>query len=84
MRMVDITEWMARLRVCRRQVEIMIARGEIPAPARIGKLRRWSDTQIDQWIAARTEAVQAGGSGTIVPPAPRGRPRAGSVTGTLL
>lgn len=73
MQMVGIDEWMARLRVCRRQAELMIGRGQIPPPVRIGKLRRWTSQQIDEWITRRAEAAEAGD-----PVRHPGRPRKGT------
>lgn len=73
MQTYDIKEWQARLKICRRQAEIMIARGELPPPIRIGKLRRWTDAQIDRWICERASAVEVASSPS--PSHGRGRPR---------
>jgi excisionase family DNA binding protein len=76
MRMLKIDEVAARLGVCRRTAEAMLAEGRLPKPVRFGRLRRWSDEQIDQLIVA--EVARAGGS--VAPAAPErrrgpGRPR---------
>lgn len=75
MRMLDINEVAVRLGVCRRTAEAMLAEGRLPRPVRFGRLRRWSEDQMDAWIAA--EVVRFGG-GSAIPAAPRrgpGRPR---------
>ncbi len=77
MRMLDIDEVAARLGVCRRTAEAMLAEGRLPRPVRFGRLRRWSDDQVDAWIAA--EIARFGG-GLAAPAAARrgpGRPRGG-------
>ncbi|MHB8257119.1 MAG: helix-turn-helix transcriptional regulator [Acidiferrobacterales bacterium] len=73
MQAFDIEEWCNRLQICRRQAELMIARGELPAPIRIGRLRRWTGEQIDGWLTRRTEEAAHGQS----IPGP-GRPRGGA------
>ena len=78
MQMHSITEWERRLMCSRRKIEQMVASGELPTPIRIGRLRRWSDAQIDQYIQSRVEA--AGGDGQ---PRGPGRPRAGTEGGGL-
>jgi predicted DNA-binding transcriptional regulator AlpA len=60
MQLVGVDEWAARLKVSRRQAELMIGRGQIPRPVRIGKLRRWTTQQIDEWITRQAEAAEAG------------------------
>ncbi len=71
MQTYDIREWQARLKICRRQAEIMIARGELPPPIRIGKLRRWTDEQINGWISERV----ASSTPTTINHKHTGRPR---------
>ena len=73
MQAFGIDEWCSRLQICRRQAELMLSRGELPAPIRIGRLRRWTGEQIDAWLARRTEEAAHGG----VAPGP-GRPRGGA------
>ena len=57
MQAFGIEEWCGRLRICRRQAELMLSRGELPAPIRIGRLRRWTGEQIDAWLARRAEGA---------------------------
>ena len=79
MRMLNIDEVAARLGVCRRTAEAMLAEGRLARPVRIGRLRRWSDEQIDRFIVA--EVARAGGSVVPAEPVQRrrgpGRPRSG-------
>ena len=78
MRMLDIDEVAARLGVCRRKAEQMLAEGRLPKPVRLGRLRKWSEGQMDEWIVAEVAQAQVIG-GSAVPAAPRprgpGRPR---------
>jgi len=71
--MYGIDEWVRRLQMSRRGIEDLLARGEIPQPVRFGRVRRWSDEQIETYIRERVEAV----CGVDVPRGP-GRPRAGA------
>ncbi len=65
MQMHGIEEWMTRLDLSRRRVEQMLACGDLPPPIRLGRLRRWTDDQIDAYIRGRVEAMSPS----------RGRPR---------
>lgn len=56
--MYDIMEWARRLGICRRQAELMVADGRIPPPVRIGRIRRWTEAQIDTWIAEQVEIAR--------------------------
>lgn len=71
MQMHDINEFARRLRISRRMTELLLARGELPAPVRLGRLRRWADDQIDSYIRKRVEALGGDGTGRRGP----GRPR---------
>ncbi len=71
MRMLNLDEVAAQLGVCRRTAEVMLAEGRLPRPVRFGRVRRWSEDQIDTWIAA--EVAQLGG-GSPIPAARRRRP----------
>lgn len=76
MRMLSLKEVAERLGVCLRKAETMLAEGRLPKPVRFGRLRKWSEDQLDEWIAA--EVSRAGGS--VVPAEPErrrgpGRPR---------
>ena len=76
MRMLNIDEVAERLGVCRRKAEQMLADGRLPRPVRFGRLRKWSEDQIDEWIAEEVARVVGGNE---APAAPRlrgpGRPR---------
>ncbi len=77
MQLLTLDEVAARLGVCRRMAENLLASGRLPPPVRFGRARRWSDAQVDGFISAEVE--RAGGS---LMPATRarrgpGRPRSG-------
>ena len=44
---------MARVHLGRTKIYALIADGEFPSPTKIGSASRWSERQIDAWIAAR-------------------------------
>lgn len=46
------------LRVSVRELDRMRARGELPAPLRIGRSPRWTRAAIEQWIQERERAAQ--------------------------
>ncbi|MHB8388292.1 MAG: helix-turn-helix transcriptional regulator [Acidobacteriaceae bacterium] len=73
MQAFSIEEWCRRLQICRRQAELMLSRGELPAPIRIGRLRRWTGEQIDGWLTRHTEEAA---HGPVV--SGPGRPRGGA------
>ncbi len=75
MRMLSIDEVAERLGVCRRKAEQMLADGRLPRPVRFGRLRKWSEDQLNAFIVAEVERV--GGSTAPAAPRPRGpgRPR---------
>ena len=47
---IDLNEVATRLSVSRRQAELMLSRGEIPAPVRIGRLRKWHSALLNEWM----------------------------------
>ena len=73
MQMLNIKQVAAQLGVCVRTAETMLAEGRLPRPVRFGRLRKWSEEQIDEWIVA--EVARVGGSGSGTPGPGRGRPR---------
>ena len=75
MQLLSLNEVAARLGICRRMAENLLASGRLPPPVRFGRARRWSDDQVDAMIKAEVE--RAGGHVTPAPPARRGagRPR---------
>ncbi|WP_420909771.1 helix-turn-helix transcriptional regulator [Acidiferrobacter thiooxydans] len=73
MRMLSLKEVAERLGVCVRMAEIMLAEGRLPRPVRFGRLRRWSEDQMDAFIVA--EVARAGGGGRGTSGHGRGRPR---------
>lgn len=77
MQMLTLNEVAARLGVCRRTAEVLLAEGRLPPPVRFGRVRRWSDAQIDQFIQEEIDRV-AGTPSPVPPQQPRsgrGRPR---------
>ena len=73
MQLLSLNEVAARLGVCRRMAENLLASGRLPPPVRFGRARRWSDEQLDAFIKAEVE--RAGGYSMPATPARRGRPR---------
>ena len=67
-----VDEWVRRGVGGRRTVERLLAARELPPPVRIGRSRRWSGEQIDEWIAERVARAAAGEQHRGP-----GRPRAG-------
>ena len=63
----------AQLECCKRMVQILVARGDLPAPLRLGRLVRWREEDISKWLEAKALAAQ-GGRGTTTKRA-TGRPR---------
>ena len=76
MQMLNIKQVAERLGVCVRKAETMLAEGRLPKPVRFGRLRKWSEAQMDEWIGAEVERVGGSGTGGDGTPGPgRGRPR---------
>ena len=59
-RLLDYREVGRRLGVCRTQIWRMIHDGQLPEPLRMGRLRRWRESDIDAWIRDLA-AAQANG-----------------------
>ena len=76
MQLLTLDEVAARLGVCRRTAENLLASGRLPRPVRFGRVRRWADEQVDAMIKAEVERA-GGGVGFSMPAVPRrrGRPR---------
>ena len=66
-RLLDYREVGLRLRVCRTQIWRMINDGRLPEPLRVGRLRRWRESDIDTWIRDLTAAQANGDSGASDP-----------------
>ena len=73
MQLLSLNQVAARLGICRRMAENLLAAGRLPPPVRFGRARRWSDEQVDTMIKAEIE--RAGGYSMPAPRARRGRPR---------
>ena len=75
MQLLSLNQVAARLGICRRMAENLLAAGRLPPPIKFGRVRRWADDQVDAMIKAEIE--RAAGSVTPAPPARRGagRPR---------
>ncbi len=72
MKMMNMNEVAARLGICRRTAEALLANGRLPQPVRFGRLRRWLDVQIEEFMIQESE--KAGGRATPAA-ANRGRRR---------
>lgn len=57
--MIDVREVATILKVSTRSVWRLVARGELPAPIRVGRAARWRVAQIEAWIDARTSDTEA-------------------------
>lgn len=53
-RLLDIHGVAGILTCSRRHVLRLVARGAFPSPIRIGALRRWTESQVLQWIGAQS------------------------------
>ena len=73
--LLDIRALGKLLGVSKSQIEVLLARGEIPTPIRIGNLRRWSVEQVGCWIERITPPAQAPATINVPTPTRRGRPR---------
>ena len=73
MQLLTLDEVAARLGVCRRTAESLLAAGRLPRPVRFGRARRWADEQLDAFIKAEIE--RAGGYSMPTMRGRRGRPR---------
>ena len=74
MQLLTLNQVAARLGVCRRMAENLLAAGRLPPPVRFGRVRRWADEQVDAMIKAEIERA-CGGSSMPAAPRRRGRPR---------
>ena len=75
MQMLTLDQVADRLGVCRRTAENLLAAGRLPRPVRFGRVRRWSDEQVNEFIAAEVRQVGGGHSASASPPRRLGRPR---------
>jgi excisionase family DNA binding protein len=48
--LLDVLAVAALLSSSRRTVERLVARGEMPAPVKLGRLRRWNRADVEEWI----------------------------------
>jgi excisionase family DNA binding protein len=48
--LLDVVAVAALLSSSRRTVERLVTRGEMPAPVRLGRLRRWNRVEVEEWI----------------------------------
>lgn len=56
------------LGVSRAHVWRMLKRGQLPAPARLGRLSRWDRRAIETWLAAGAPAAHGQESGDALAP----------------
>jgi len=50
-----------RLRCIRRHLESLMANGEGRPSVKLGRLRRFPESQLDQWIQKKIAALKSGG-----------------------
>ena len=60
--LLNIKQVAEALGCCPRMVQILVARGELPAPLRLGRLVRWRDEDITERLEAKALAAQQGPS----------------------
>ncbi len=53
--LVDVKHLSRALGCSDRQIRRLVAAGEFPKPIKVGRLRRWSKTAFDQWLARKSE-----------------------------
>ena len=73
MQLLTLNEVAARLGVCRRTAENLLASGRLPPPIKFGRARRWADDQLDAMIKAEVERAGGYSMPAVLPR--RGRPR---------
>ena len=71
--LLNIKQVAGQLGCCQRMVQILVVRGELPAPLRLGRLVRWRAEDIAARLEALALAAQ-GGQGAVVTRR-TGRPR---------
>ena len=59
--LLTYSEVASRLNCCRQTVWKLVKRGEFPEPLRLGRSRRWLESDVDSWIAALAARSSAGG-----------------------
>ena len=72
--LLNIKELAGILGISKSQAEVLITRGDLPTPLRIGNLRRWSVVQVESWIQTITP-TKTEKTDKPAPQARRGRPR---------
>ena len=60
--LLKIQQVAAQLGCCPRMVQLLVARGELPAPLRLGRLVRWRAEDIAGWLEIKALAAQRGQS----------------------
>lgn len=58
--LLNIKQVAAGLGCCPRMVQILVARGDLPAPLRLGRLVRWREADIADRLEALALAAQGG------------------------
>ena len=58
----NVRQVAAQLGCCPRMVQLLVARGELPAPLRLGRLVRWRAEDIAGWLEIKALAAQQGQS----------------------
>lgn len=60
--LLDPNETARRLRCTRRDLERLVAEGDGPPSVRLGRLRRFPESLLDEWIKGKIVAMKSGAS----------------------
>lgn len=60
-RLIRADEAMRRIGVKRTLFEQMVARGELPQPVRVGTVRTWVESEIEDWVVNHIASQRATG-----------------------
>ena len=73
--LLNVKQVAGQLGCCPRMVQILVARGELPAPLRLGRLVRWREGDIAERLEAKALAAQGGKQTAATATRRTGRPR---------
>lgn len=72
-RLLNVQQLAELLGVSARHVEDLLARGVLPQPIRLGRVRRWHPDAISTWLADKDAQANEGYASSV--PSRAGRPR---------